>query len=81
MNDDNWPRFKSPELRDTQSFPIARKNHQEGFSVLMKLTLRLGFPILLLLTALTSLPSFAQDWVHTGSGLGIARIRLASSDF
>jgi TolB protein len=47
----------------------------------MKSTLRFGFPVLLLLAAIASLPSFAQDWVHTGSGLGNARIRLASADF
>ena len=47
----------------------------------MKLTLRFGFPILIVLASLTSLPALSQDWVHTGSGLGNARIRLAASDF
>jgi TolB protein len=47
----------------------------------MKSTLRFRFPVLLLLVAMASLPSSAQDWVHTGSGLGNARIRLASADF
>ena len=47
----------------------------------MKLTLRFGFPILLVLAALTTAPTHAQDWVHTGSGLGNARIRLAAADF
>ena len=47
----------------------------------MKLTLRFGFPILLVLASLTSLPTRAQDWVHTGSNLGNAKIRLAASDF
>ena len=47
----------------------------------MKFTLRFGFAVLLLLAAITSLPTFAQDWVHTGSGLGNARIRLAAADF
>src|SRR5215469_12394939 len=54
---------------------------QEGFSVLMKHTSRFGFSILLLIASLTSLPAHAQDWVHTGSNLGNARIRLAASDF
>ena len=53
---------------------------QEGFSVLMKPTFRFGLSLLALAT-LTSLPSFAQDWVRTGSGLGNARIRLAAADF
>jgi TolB protein len=47
----------------------------------MKSTLRFGFPVLLLLASIASLPSSAQDWVHTGSGLGNAPIRLAAADF
>jgi len=47
----------------------------------MKTTLRFGFPVFLILSAIASLPSLAQDWVHTGSGLGNARIRLAAADF
>ncbi len=47
----------------------------------MKLTLRFGFSILLAFATFTSLPVHAQDWVHTGSNLGNARIRLASADF
>ena len=47
----------------------------------MKLTLRFGFSILIVLTAFSSLPTRAQDWVHTSSGLGNAKIRLAASDF
>ena len=47
----------------------------------MRLTLRFVFFILLVLATLYSLPSSAQDWVHTGSGLNNAKIRLAASDF
>ena len=36
--------------------------------------------LLLLLVALTSV-SFAQDWVRTGSGLGVDKVRLAVPDF
>ncbi len=32
-------------------------------------------------TTLASLPLAAQDWVHTGSNLGNARIRIAAADF
>jgi len=46
----------------------------------MKLTLRFGLSLLALAT-FASLPSSAQDWVSTGSGLGNARIRLAAADF
>ncbi len=73
--------MRSTRTRDTQSFPIARKITQEGFSVLMKLTLRFGFSILLVLASISSLSCGAQDWVHTGSNLGNARIRLAAADF
>jgi len=37
--------------------------------------------LLLLLTSLFSSLSFAQDWVRTGSGLGVERVRLAVPDF
>jgi TolB protein len=47
----------------------------------MKSTLRFGFPVLLFLGAVASFPAHAQDWVHTGSGLGNAPIRLAAADF
>jgi TolB protein len=36
--------------------------------------------LLLILIALTSV-SFAQDWVRTGSGLGVDKVRLAVPDF
>jgi TolB protein len=47
----------------------------------MKSTLGFGFPVLLFLGAVASFPAHAQDWVHTGSGLGNAPIRLAAADF
>src|SRR6516164_5147586 len=53
----------------------------EGLSVPMKCMFRSGLSILLVLASFCSLPSFAQDWVHTGSNLGNARIRLAAADF
>jgi TolB protein len=73
MNQQHWELCRVPHL--TPRFT------QEGFSVLMKLTLRFGFSILLALPLLSSPPTHAQDWVHTGSNLGNARIRLASADF
>jgi TolB protein len=36
---------------------------------------------LLFLGSFVSLPAPAQDWVHTGSNLGNARIRIAAADF
>ena len=78
MTDNRWIHQSSRHAEFPRSL---EKITQEGFSVLMKLTLRFGFPILIVLASLTSLPALSQDWVHTGSGLGNARIRLAASDF
>jgi TolB protein len=42
------------------------------------------FPTRALLAALVillALPCFAQDWIRTGTGLGVEKIRLAASDF
>ena len=36
---------------------------------------------LILLASFAPLPSFAQDWIRTGTGLGVEKIRLAASDF
>jgi len=47
----------------------------------MRFGLRFVSPALLSFITLASLPSTAQDWVHTGSNLGNARIRLAAADF
>jgi TolB protein len=47
----------------------------------MKSGLRFVLPVLFSLTTLASLPLTAQDWVHTGSNLGNARIRIAAADF
>src|SRR6266550_1435468 len=32
-------------------------------------------------TMLLALPCFAQDWIRTGTGLGVEKVRLASADF
>ena len=47
----------------------------------MNLNLRFVLPVMLFLAGLTSLPSMGQDWVHTGSNLGNAKIRIAAADF
>jgi TolB protein len=42
----------------------------------------LSVVVLLLLLAFSAFPSaFAQDWVRTGSGLGVEKVRLAVPDF
>ena len=47
----------------------------------MKSSLRFVLPVLFTLASLASLPAMAQDWVHTGSNLGNAKIRIAAADF
>ncbi len=37
--------------------------------------------LLLLLATLLALPCVAQDWIRTGTGLGVEKVRLAASDF
>jgi len=54
---------------------------EEGFRTQMKSHLRFVLSVLLTVAGLSSLPSMAQDWVHTGSNLGNARIRIAAADF
>ncbi|MGH9529619.1 MAG: Tol-Pal system beta propeller repeat protein TolB [Terriglobales bacterium] len=36
---------------------------------------------LLFVLIILSRPSFAQDWIKTGTGLGVEKVRLAASDF
>lgn len=47
----------------------------------MKSNLRFVLPLFFSVATLASLPLIAQDWVHTGSNLGNARIRIAAADF
>jgi TolB protein len=47
----------------------------------MKVHSRLFSPALIVLATLASIPSSAQDWIHTGSNLGSDRIRIAAADF
>ena len=39
------------------------------------------FPALLLFAFVVSTTLFAQDWIRTGTGLGVEKIRLAAADF
>jgi TolB protein len=77
MNSDK----RHAEFPRLTTFCATRSITQEGFSVLMKITLRFGLSVLLALATFSSLRSSAQDWVHTGSNLGNAPIRLAAADF
>ena len=43
--------------------------------------IRHHFLITLVLLFLLSATSFAQDWIRTGTGLGVEKVRLAAADF
>jgi TolB protein len=40
-----------------------------------------GLVLFLALTILSAMPAIAQDWIRTGTGLGVEKVRLAASDF
>jgi TolB protein len=47
----------------------------------LKVTSRTRIFLLLLAAALTAVPCLAQDWIKTGTGLGMEKVRLAVPDF
>jgi len=56
---------------------MKQKHQLRSRSVRLSLLSSLGIAVILLL----ALPSVAQDWIKTGTGLGVDKIRLAASDF
>ena len=65
-------------------FPLTRKKKAAVFS-LAGLQFRCGSELLsgviLLSTLLIGSPLAAQDWIKTGTGLGVEKVRLAADDF
>jgi TolB protein len=55
----------------------AKSRAQRGTLVLAKASAAFGLLVCLLL----SLPAFSQDWIRTGTGLGVEKVRLAVPDF
>jgi TolB protein len=53
----------------------------QGIAYRMKSFFRLVFPVFIFLSIATVDAAWGQDWIHTGSNLGNARIRLAAADF
>src|SRR5207248_4582010 len=67
--------LKSSTYRNTTYFSA---------SILAARMSRLFAPGLVLFIALAiflAMPAFAQDWIRTGTGLGVEKVRLAASDF
>lgn len=44
-------------------------------------TTKVSFTLAIALALITALPSQAQDWIKTGTGLGVERVRIAVPDF
>ncbi|RDJ93860.1 hypothetical protein B4Q13_18985 [Lacticaseibacillus rhamnosus] len=57
---------------------VAKRTTGTGY---LKITSRTRTFFLLLATALTAAPCLAQDWIKTGTGLGLEKVRLAVPDF
>ena len=61
----------------TPAHSMKQTHRRRSRSIRSSLLSSLGVAVILLL----ALPSIAQDWIKTGTGLGVDKIRLAASDF
>src|ERR1700694_5175135 len=61
------------------NFFVVGRAHQSWF-VFKSWLWRSGL-ITLLTSWLWVIPSLAQDWIKTGTGLGVEKVRLAAADF
>ena len=75
----HYGHLKMNKYRVTINFLIVRPI--SGMDVRSSLRSFHSLSLILLVGTLLSLPSFAQDWIKTGTGLGVEKIRLAASDF
>ncbi len=57
------------------------RHSRDFYSGPMGARLLSAFACLILLSSLLAAAAFAQDWVRTGSGLGVEKVRLAVPDF
>src|SRR5580693_8070013 len=88
--------YRSTILSYTVSFRLGSRNgskrmddrhkqrqvpHFPGISAPTGARLLSALSFLILLSSVLLAPSFAQDWVRTGSGLGVEKARLAVPDF
>ncbi len=61
--------------------PDFMTDHSREFSASFSSFQVVLFAALLVVTALQSIPSAAQDWIRTGTGLGVDKVRIAVPDF
>jgi TolB protein len=71
------------ELESLVPTPPKRERIRERIPLQMKLFIRTHFPLLVVIAMVfgSTFCAGAQDWVHTGTNLGNARIRIAAADF
>src|SRR5689334_16315157 len=70
--------------RHTILLYVAGRSCWRGRKISDSLTDRISFrsaALVLTLAVLVSLPCFSQDWIRTGTGLGVEKVRLAVPDF
>src|ERR1700758_1081710 len=77
----SYSQLKSSTYRTTIHFPISTFAGEMVSNLFNSPVHRLRCALLLGLSFFIALPSFAQDWIRTGTGLGVEKVRLAASDF
>jgi TolB protein len=77
----SYSHLKSSTYRTTIHFPISTFAGKMVSNLFNSPVHRLRCALLLGLSFFIALPCFAQDWIRTGTGLGVEKVRLAASDF
>ena len=77
----SYSHLKSSTYRITIHFPVRTSAGKMVSNQFHKPAYIYGHALLLALTFFFALPCFAQDWIRTGTGLGVEKVRLAASDF
>src|SRR5437660_11822009 len=77
----SYSHLKSSTYRTTIPFPISTFAGEMVSNLFHSPVHRFRCTLLLGLTFFIALPCFAQDWIRTGTGLGVEKVRLAASDF
>jgi TolB protein len=77
----SYSHLKSSTYRTTIHFPISTFAGEMVSNLFHSPVHMFRCALLLGLTFFIALPSFAQDWIRTGTGLGVEKVRLAASDF
>jgi TolB protein len=77
----SYSHLKSSTYRTTIHFPIGTFAGEMVSNLFNSPVHRLRCALLLGLSFFIALPCCAQDWIRTGTGLGVEKVRLAASDF